>query len=83
VGVVLENRRSLTAARVETLKASLQDSKRIAEGKACVYATGSFARGEASTVIWTYSLWAGPRKSRTPIARVGTSRRSASSRTTS
>lgn len=48
MGVILENRRSRTAERVETLKADLQISKGLAEGKACVYATGSFARGEAS-----------------------------------
>jgi predicted nucleotidyltransferase len=46
--VGLVERRSQTAARVEQLRAELQESEARAAGKACVYATGSFGRGEAS-----------------------------------
>jgi predicted nucleotidyltransferase len=48
MGAVLEQRRVATAARIAELKEKLPTSTRLAEGKACVYATGSFARGEAS-----------------------------------
>lgn len=48
MGVILESRRERTSQRLEALKAELPVSRHLAEGKACVYATGSFARGEAS-----------------------------------
>jgi hypothetical protein len=46
--VGLADRRSQTTARIEELRASLREAEAIAAGKACVYATGSFGRGEAS-----------------------------------
>lgn len=45
----LSNRRSQTAERVKQLRTELRTAEEIAAGKACVYATGSFGRGEAST----------------------------------
>jgi len=48
MGEILEARRNQTAKRFDRLKRSLQATeKRIAQS-ACVYATGSFGRGEAS-----------------------------------
>ncbi len=44
----LANRRSKTSARILELKNELAAASSIANGKACVYATGSFGRGEAS-----------------------------------
>lgn len=44
----LANRRRQTAARIDTLCGKLVKAKEIAAGKACVYATGSFGRREAS-----------------------------------
>jgi hypothetical protein len=44
----LSNRRAQTAARIETLRGKLVEAEKLASGKACVYATGSFGRGEAS-----------------------------------
>src|SRR5258708_39538201 len=44
----LADRRTQTAARVEKLRAGLKTAEGLAEGKACVYATGSFGRCEAS-----------------------------------
>lgn len=44
----LSDRRSQTEARIKTLRDKLKDAEQIAAGKACVYATGSFGRGEAS-----------------------------------
>lgn len=44
----LSKRRAQTANRISALQHDLQSAAEIAEGKACVYATGSFGRGEAS-----------------------------------
>jgi len=44
----LSNRRSQTEERLKVLREKLQSAEGIARGKACVYATGSFGRGEAS-----------------------------------
>jgi hypothetical protein len=44
----LADRRSQTAERIKELRARLQTAESIATGKACVYATGSFGRCEAS-----------------------------------
>ncbi|MGJ0513797.1 nucleotidyltransferase domain-containing protein [Methylocystis sp.] len=44
----LQRRRDFTVARVTELRAALSESDEIAEGKACVYATGSYGRCEAS-----------------------------------
>jgi hypothetical protein len=46
--VGLTDRRSQTRARVEQLRDELKAAEALAAGKACVYATGSFGRGEAS-----------------------------------
>ena len=44
----LSDRRSQTQARIQNLRNELTAAKSIAAGKACVYATGSYGRGEAS-----------------------------------
>jgi predicted nucleotidyltransferase len=44
----LADRRVTTAARIETIREKLKATERLASGKACVYATGSFGRCEAS-----------------------------------
>lgn len=44
----LADRRSQTTARIAKLQERLRDAEALAEGKACVYATGSFGRCEAS-----------------------------------
>lgn len=44
----LSDRRSQTSGRIETLRKKLSEAEEIAVGKACVYATGSFGRCEAS-----------------------------------
>ena len=44
----LANRRSETAARITKLRDLLKGAEPLTEGKACVYATGSFGRCEAS-----------------------------------
>lgn len=44
----LSERRSATADRIRQLQAELEAAEEIAAGKACVYMTGSFGRGEAS-----------------------------------
>jgi predicted nucleotidyltransferase len=44
----LADRRSDTAARIAKLRKRLKAAEALAEGKACVYATGSFGRCEAS-----------------------------------
>jgi predicted nucleotidyltransferase len=44
----LSNRRSQTVERLRSLREKLKSAEAIAAGKACVYATGSFGRGEAS-----------------------------------
>jgi len=43
----LANRRSQTNARLDRLRRTLKTSQGLARGVACVYATGSFGRGEA------------------------------------
>ncbi len=48
MGKVLETRRSKTNARFEELQKELTPASGIAAKRACVYATGSFGRGEAS-----------------------------------
>lgn len=44
----LFDRRLQTARRIKALQESLTGAEKLAEGKACVYATGSFGRCEAS-----------------------------------
>ena len=44
----LADRRVQTAARLDALRKRLSEAAGLAEGKACVYATGSFGRCEAS-----------------------------------
>ena len=44
----LSNRQSQTEKRLTILRQKLKSAEGIAAGKACVYATGSFGRGEAS-----------------------------------
>jgi UTP:GlnB (protein PII) uridylyltransferase len=44
----LADRRAQTAGRLSELVSRLQAAELLAAGKACVYATGSFGRGEAS-----------------------------------
>jgi hypothetical protein len=44
----LADRRAETGARIAQLRDRLKDAAALAEGKACVYATGSFGRCEAS-----------------------------------
>ena len=44
----LANRRSQTAARIVKLRGRLKAAEALAKGRACVYATGSFGRCEAS-----------------------------------
>jgi predicted nucleotidyltransferase len=41
------SRRKTTSDRLATIKVDLADSANLSKGKACVYATGSFGRGEA------------------------------------
>ena len=45
---LLERRRAEASARLDELRTALSRAAEIAEGKACVYVTGSFGRGEAS-----------------------------------
>ncbi len=45
----LEVRQRFTNQKLSDLKEALKEAERIAEGVACVYATGSFGRGEASS----------------------------------
>lgn len=45
----LESRRSFTTRRLGDLRSRLVEAEARAKDKACVYATGSFGRGEAST----------------------------------
>jgi predicted nucleotidyltransferase len=44
---MITERREYTRARFESLQSKLQAAEELCRGKACVYATGSFARGEA------------------------------------
>ena len=48
MGVLLNERRKNTAQRIDTLRRELSDGEELCRGKACVYATGSFGRGEAT-----------------------------------
>lgn len=48
MGDLIEGRRARTDERIRELKAELQEAEKLAAGKACVYMTGSFGRGEAS-----------------------------------
>jgi predicted nucleotidyltransferase len=48
VGEALEKRRSNTVERIKQLKARLVEAEQLCGDKACVFATGSFGRGEAS-----------------------------------
>lgn len=48
MNTILDKRRESTNQRFEELRAQLGDAAARIEGKACVYATGSFSRGEAS-----------------------------------
>jgi predicted nucleotidyltransferase len=45
----LSDRRLQTTARLQTIRKQLRPAEEIAAEKACVYATGSFGRGEASS----------------------------------
>jgi len=45
---LLEHRRDKVKSRLETLQEELKKAEELAKGKACVYSTGSFGRGEAS-----------------------------------
>jgi predicted nucleotidyltransferase len=45
----LSDRRTKTEARIHEIRGRLDAAEAIAFGKACVYATGSFGRGEAGT----------------------------------
>jgi predicted nucleotidyltransferase len=47
VSTILEERRRETKLRTDKLIALLADAEALCNGKACVYSTGSFARGEA------------------------------------
>src|SRR5258707_4397715 len=44
---LLQDRRAYTDERLRSLQSKLSTAETLCEGKACVYATGSFARGEA------------------------------------
>ena len=48
MGELLKERRKKTAERFAEFQAQLSEAKTLCETEACVYATGSFARGEAS-----------------------------------
>ena len=48
MGDILKRRREETTQRITSLRNDLSKAEELADGKACVYATGSFARGEAS-----------------------------------
>jgi len=48
MGEVPEARRSETTSRFEQLQKQLGAAENLAANKACIYATGSFGRGEAS-----------------------------------
>ena len=47
MGELLEQRRSKTAGRIKDLKTKLTYAEKLCGDNACVYATGSFGRGEA------------------------------------
>lgn len=44
----LENRRKIADSRLNSLTNELENARKLAEGKACVYLIGSYGRGEAS-----------------------------------
>src|SRR5438093_1480325 len=48
MGKTLDNRRADSKRRLDELRKDLAEAERIVEGRACVYMTGSFGRGEAS-----------------------------------
>lgn len=48
VGKLLEQRRTYTAKRIEELRRRLTNAEKLCRDRACVYATGSYSRGEAS-----------------------------------
>lgn len=48
MGELLERRRKETARRIEELRKELVDAEKLCGEKACVYAIGSFGRGEAN-----------------------------------
>jgi len=48
MGELLNRRRQETTRQIEALRKLLQESARLCGRKACVYATGSYGRGEAS-----------------------------------
>lgn len=48
MGALLERRRKQSADRLADLRKRLADAEKLAGNKACIYTTGSFARGEAS-----------------------------------
>ncbi len=48
MGEIIERRWALTKPRLSTIQNYLKKAAEIAKDKACVYATGSFGRGEAS-----------------------------------
>ena len=48
MGELLNRRRQETAEQIEALREVLQDAGKLCGRKACVYATGSYGRGEAS-----------------------------------
>jgi len=49
MGELLSKRRAETAKRIESLRGKLTDADQLCGDKACVYMTGSFGRGEASS----------------------------------
>jgi predicted nucleotidyltransferase len=49
MGALLEQRRRETADRIGRLRNDLTSAKTLCDNHGCVYATGSFARGEASS----------------------------------
>ena len=48
MGDLLVQRRTGTTERIKELQNKLTDAAKLCADKACIYATGSFARGEAS-----------------------------------
>lgn len=48
MGELLEKRRTETKERIEALRHDLVDAEKLCSDSVCVYATGSFGRGEAS-----------------------------------
>jgi len=48
VGELLNRRRAESAARINKLRQRLTDAEKLCGERACIYATGSFSRGEAS-----------------------------------